>query len=294
MFSTVGTGFSTAFSNALTGIKNIWNNVTLFFSSIWSGITNVFSSVGTWFFNTFNAAWQSVVNIWKAAGSWFGSIFQGITTTIGNLFTSIISAIKRPINTIISGINSVLRSISSIKVPDWVPGFGGASISFGQIPYLARGGVVSGGQLFVAGEAGREAIVPLENNLGWITKVAEKLVKGLRESGLDRVIETLIVSFKQFDVATAKLVEVFNSDLFAGGFERTIEIPIPDTVSTSAYGYSAWDSVKGDFAGSASGGGDTYNINMNVEGKTLRDMNTLSQFADMAKIKSRMTAGVNY
>lgn len=44
-----------------------------------------------------------------------------------------------------------------------------------KIPKLARGGVVNSPTILEAGEAGAEAIVPLENNMGWLDKLAEKI-----------------------------------------------------------------------------------------------------------------------
>lgn len=43
------------------------------------------------------------------------------------------------------------------------------------IPYLAKGGVVDNPTLAMIGEAGKEVVMPLENNTGWISELAEKL-----------------------------------------------------------------------------------------------------------------------
>lgn len=43
------------------------------------------------------------------------------------------------------------------------------------VPAFAKGGVVSSPTLALVGEAGKEAVMPLENNTGWITELAEKL-----------------------------------------------------------------------------------------------------------------------
>ena len=44
-----------------------------------------------------------------------------------------------------------------------------------NIPKLARGGVVNGPTTALIGEAGQEAVVPLENNTDWIDKIANKI-----------------------------------------------------------------------------------------------------------------------
>jgi hypothetical protein len=53
----------------------------------------------------------------------------------------------------------------SFKFPDFVPGFGGKGFSVPNIPMLANGGIVPyrpGGTLAIVGEAGPEAVVPLD------------------------------------------------------------------------------------------------------------------------------------
>lgn len=43
------------------------------------------------------------------------------------------------------------------------------------VPMLAKGGIVNSPTLAMIGEAGKEAVMPLENNLGWISELAEKI-----------------------------------------------------------------------------------------------------------------------
>ena len=82
---------------------------------------------------------------------------------------------KAPINFLIGGINALIKGINKIKfdVPDWVPGIGGKQFGFNipQIPKLAKGtilnapgrGVPVAGGRALAGEAGREAYLPLSD-----------------------------------------------------------------------------------------------------------------------------------
>ncbi len=50
-----------------------------------------------------------------------------------------------------------------------------------SVEWYARGGIVDGPTLIGAGEAGKEAIIPLERNTGWIKKVAEELLRELEK-----------------------------------------------------------------------------------------------------------------
>ena len=81
------------------------------------------------------------------------------------------------------GINAVIDGLNSLKVdiPDWVPFVGGQTwgVNIPKIAKLAKGGFVEGGTPFIAGEAGAEAVIPLENNNQWIYKFAHAFADGL-------------------------------------------------------------------------------------------------------------------
>ena len=167
-FSNVGTWFSNIFSSAWKGIKKVWNGVGSFFSGIWQGIKNVFSGVGKWFSNIFTGAWNGIKKVFSGVGTWFKNLFNGI-----------IDFVKAPINFLISGLNTLIKGVNKISfdVPDWVPVIGGKKFGFDipNIPKLAKGTVVDKPTPAVFGEDGAEAVVPLENNTGWIRKIAQQL-----------------------------------------------------------------------------------------------------------------------
>ena len=94
-----------------------------------------------------------------------------------------------PINAIIRVINWVIDKINGLAfdVPDWIPGVGGAhfGLDIPKIPYLAKGGIVNHPILSVIGEAGKEAVLPLENNTGWINTLASQInLYGSQEQGM--------------------------------------------------------------------------------------------------------------
>lgn len=120
------------------------------------------------FRNFFIGMWEKIKSVASAAGTFISGVFSGIMNTV-----------KGVINTVISAINGAIRAINkiSVKIPDWVPEFGGSQIGFNipTIPKLATGGVVDKPTLAMLGEAGKEAVMPLENNTGWIDQLAEKI-----------------------------------------------------------------------------------------------------------------------
>lgn len=111
---------------------------------------------------------------WKKAWEGIRDIFKGIVDTLWGI-------VKFPLNLIIDGINVIIDGLNSLSfdIPDWVPFVGGESfgISIPRIPKLARGGIVDSATNmgnYIAGEAGRELIVPLENT-SFVDKIASAL-----------------------------------------------------------------------------------------------------------------------
>ena len=105
---------------------------------------------------------------WKKAWQGVQDIFKGLIDAIAGIF-------KAPINFIIDGINAFISGLNKIKIPDWVPVVGGKGFHIDKIPKLAQGGVVEKPTIAMVGEAGKEAVVPLENNTGWIDVLVGKL-----------------------------------------------------------------------------------------------------------------------
>lgn len=120
------------------------------------------------FRNFFIGMWEAIKTAAKSAGEFIGGIFESIMNTVRGV-----------INGIIKGINAAIGAINkiSVTIPDWVPKFGGKTIGFNlkTIPLLAKGAVVDKPTLAMVGEAGKEAVMPLENNTSWINELANKI-----------------------------------------------------------------------------------------------------------------------
>ena len=128
------------------------------------------------------------------------SVVTNVGKTISDIFSGIMNTIKGVINAIIGAINAAIGAINKIKVniPDWVPVFGGKTIGFNlkTIPKLATGGVVSKPTLAMVGEAGKEVVMPLENNTQWIDKLAAKLNS---KAGSQNVSYNIINNFEKME-----------------------------------------------------------------------------------------------
>lgn len=162
VFATDWTQKFGVFGEVLNGffrnVQNIFNSVKQIFGGVIDFIAGVFT--GNW-----RRAWQGVVDI-----------FKGIVSTLGSIIKSPLNAVISLINSAISGLNRI-----SVSIPNWVPVFGGKhfGINIPSIPYLAKGGIIDSPTLAMVGEAGKEAVVPLENNTQGLDLLASKLMERL-------------------------------------------------------------------------------------------------------------------
>lgn len=140
-------------------------------SDLITGIMKVLTGIIDFILGVFTGNWQR---------AWDGikSIFSGIWDALTGVVKGVINIIIDVLNGFVSGINKI-----GFDVPDWVPVIGGKRWGFNipKIPKLAQGGIVDKPTIAMIGEAGKEAVMPLENNTGWIDKLAEKL--GAKTSG---------------------------------------------------------------------------------------------------------------
>ena len=185
--------------------SGLWNGIVQGVSGFVQGVMNVISPIT----NCINSNIIQPVSRFFA-GLWNGIVqgVNGLAAGIKNIFSSIVRIIKAPINAIIGGVNTVIRGLNSIKVPDWVPGLGGAHPNFPTIPMLAKGGVVDNATMAIIGESGKEAVMPLENNTGWITNLAGQLAERGGVGGGNTVNISVNVETKGGDFEEADAINI--------------------------------------------------------------------------------------
>jgi len=145
---------------------------------------------------------------WKKAWQGVQDIFKGLVDGLVGIF-------KAPINFIIDGINAFIKGLNKIKIPDWVPAVGGKGFHIDPLQKLARGGVVDSPTPVIVGDYGREAIMPLEHNTGWITELAEQI--NTRGNGDGQPIQ-LVVKIGE-DTILDKVVDGLNQKSFENNGE---------------------------------------------------------------------------
>ena len=145
----------TAFGNAVTFISGVWGGLVEFFRGIPAKIQGFFATIGTWFSTKFGEVKQAIVDKFQEAVDFVAGIpgkilgfFEGIGQSIGDFFGDI----------------HIPLPYFAVNPPGWkLEDLLKGSIPSLSVEWHANGGIVDGATLIGAGEAGREAIVPLEN-----------------------------------------------------------------------------------------------------------------------------------
>lgn len=178
-FKGIGSWFSGIFSEAWTAITEVFNfdTVTEFFVGVWDTITEAWDGLATSLGGIFKTAWNNIKHAFSTAESWFKKLGTTISDAISGAIKAGINALfdlmEKVLNGAIDLINGIIKGINKI------PGVDIKKIEHVDLPELARGGIVDDPTVALIGEAGKEAIVPLENNTEWITKVANQLATAI-------------------------------------------------------------------------------------------------------------------
>ncbi|VLN05877.1 TMP repeat family [Streptococcus pneumoniae] len=168
----IGAWFTDMFQKAWTGLTNIFSKLGSWFGERWADVTNALSSVSNWFGEMFTNAYNAVKNAFSSIGGFFSGVWstvqsifvnagQKVGSAVGGAFRSAVNGVLGTIENVVNGfigmINGVLGMINKI------PGVSLGGIGYVSLPRLARGGIVDSPTIAMIGEAGKEAVVPLEN-----------------------------------------------------------------------------------------------------------------------------------
>nr|DAV00741.1 MAG TPA: minor tail protein [Caudoviricetes sp.] len=139
-------------------------------------------------------------------GDWKGA-WEAAKNIVKDVVNGILSAVESMANGVVNAVNTMIRALNGLhfNIPDWVPRLGGKTFGFDikeiaavHIPRLANGGITTGSTLANIGEAGREAVLPLENNLSYLEPLANMIASKMEgvqtvrivpdESGIFKVV----------------------------------------------------------------------------------------------------------
>ena len=246
-FSDMWTSISTWCSDAWEDMKAVLSNVgswidtniiqpvSTFFSDLWSGfldaasdawegVKEVFGKVGSFFKETFEDAWQGIVDIFSVAGEIFVDIKEGILSGFKTIVNGLITGLNSVIAVPFDGINTALRKIRDIEIAGIQPFSNLKTISVPQIPYLADGGMVNAGQMFVAREAGPELVGTIGNKTAVVNndQIVASVSQGVYEANSEQnalLREQNNLLRKLLDKDTNVTAVVGTGDVISG-FER--------------------------------------------------------------------------
>lgn len=219
---------SNVFTAVKTKVTSIFNGIKSVATSVWNGIKNAIT-------NVVNGIRTKVSDIFEAVKSKVKSAFNNIKSTatsvwngIKNAITKPIEAAKNKVKTIVDTIKNLFNKMKlkfpSIKLPSFsikgkfsvnppsVPKFG--------IKWNADGGILTrptifgalGSTLLGGGEAGPEAILPIDKLEGYVSNAVEKTMQKSNMNALVNAIEDLATRAIELNINGRRVATATASD----------------------------------------------------------------------------------
>ena len=192
-------GVTDAVGKVRTKVTSVFNSVRTVVSSIWDGIKGKISDV-------WDGIKSGVTDKINSVRSKIITVFNGVKATVTSVWNNIKSAIEDPINTAKSTVESVISKIKDVFNFDWslpkikLPHFtvsggkapwgfmGEGSLPSVSIDWYAKGAVLKAptifgmdkqGRLMGGGEAGAEAVAPIDVLLGYVRTAVTEVMSGM-------------------------------------------------------------------------------------------------------------------
>lgn len=189
--SEANTWLGDKFKQGWDAISNTFSKLGSWFGDRWNESKDALAEANTWLGDKFQSGRDKVNSAFEKVGSWFGDRWkdmQDALKEIPNWFKNLFNdAMDNAKNIVKSGIDKLKSffnfdwSLPKIKLPHFNIS-GSFSLMPPRIPsfsvdWYARGGVFNSPSIIGVGEAGQEAVMPLERNTGWISILAQKLAE---------------------------------------------------------------------------------------------------------------------
>lgn len=171
--------------------SSTFGDIKDFVTDSWDKVKGALDTFTKWINDTFSGGWE---NAWNNIVNLFGTIFGGIKEAAKTPINAVIGFINMLIGKVETAVNRIRRGISNtikIDIPPVDLGVFGTTpriywkpldlqdVTFNRIHELAKGGILNSAAMIapnvMAGEAGREAVLPLENNTEWMDMLANRI-----------------------------------------------------------------------------------------------------------------------
>jgi len=170
-FDFIFKGIKDNFNEIISFVKNVFSGN---WEAAWENIKNIFGNI-----------WDSIVNTIKTLASIISKIAINIGRTVGStiagafkaIVNGVLWAIENTLNTPIKAVNALIGVINK------VPGINLGYLNTFNLPRLAKGGVIAQPTTAIIGEAGKEAVLPLENNLEYLDILADRIASKISNNG---------------------------------------------------------------------------------------------------------------
>ena len=275
----------TKLAEALTTVKNWVTGIPARLTEWFKSVVTRAREKGS---ETIAGLKDGVTGKWEDVKAWFGGLAERVRTAIGNALTFLKEKGKNLLQGLKDGITGKWDEVKS-----WVSGIGSRVLNaigdLGRTLWNHGWGLISG---FFGG------LVAKWNDVAeWVSSRAQWIADHKGPIEKDRrllvpagnaIMEGLAEGLKNGFRPVEKLVEGMGGDLrdAFGGPQFRVGVS-GAVVAPSMWGASVAASLSEDMAGGSMNESTTV-INMNLQGKDLQDIRSISDFVDMAQVRARM------
>nr|DAJ26639.1 MAG TPA: minor tail protein [Caudoviricetes sp.] len=189
--SEANTWLGEKFQSGRDKVNSAFEKVGSWFGDRWNDIKDGVKEADTWFGEKFESAKEKAQNPFQSIGSWFSERWNDIQSALKeipnwfkNLFNDAMENAKSAVQSGVDALKSIFDfewHLPKLELPH-INITGGFSLNPPSFPsfdisWYARGGVFNSPSIIGVGEAGQEAVMPLERNTGWISTLAQKIAE---------------------------------------------------------------------------------------------------------------------
>lgn len=196
--STVNTDVGTAITSITTNLTSLGTSFTEMSTNAGTAFSTMASTISTTMSTIYlglNTQWNSIISLTSTSGasmvSAASAAFNSMKGSISSIMSSAVSTVRSSVSAMESAVAGMKFSVSQTHIalphfsvsgkfsanPPSVPSF--------SVSWYKKGGIFDNPSIIGVGEAGREAVVPLEKNTQWIGMLADQISNALESSSVN-------------------------------------------------------------------------------------------------------------